>query len=111
MEGLVKGDIVLVPFPFSDLSNLKKRPALVAATLEGDDVVLCQITSRQIMDSYAVSLTQIDIKHGNLPIESTIRPNKLFTAHKSLVIYRIGAVKDLIVRKTEEGIIKIITNS
>lgn len=36
MERLVKGDIVVVPFPFSDLSNYKKRPALVITTLKGD---------------------------------------------------------------------------
>jgi len=41
MGRAVKGDVVVVPFPFSDLSAAKKRPALVVATLEGDDVLLC----------------------------------------------------------------------
>jgi len=36
----VKGDVVVIPFPFSDLSQSKRRPALVVATLEGDDVIL-----------------------------------------------------------------------
>ncbi len=52
MEEFVKGDIVVLPFPFSDLSKSKKRPALVAAILEGDDIVLCQITSEARVDSY-----------------------------------------------------------
>jgi mRNA interferase MazF len=47
MEKFVKGDIVVIPFPFSDLSGSKKRPALVLANLQGDDIILCQITSRR----------------------------------------------------------------
>lgn len=105
-----EGEVVLVTFPFSDLSALKKKPALVAATLEGDDVVLCQITSKEITDKYSVPLVTSDFKQGRLPVESRIRPNKLFTAHKSLVLYKIGAVNEITVRKTEDSIIKIITN-
>ncbi|MCK4735836.1 MAG: hypothetical protein KAT65_25505 [Methanophagales archaeon] len=41
MERFVKGDVVVVPFPFSDLSSAKRRPALVIAELEGDDLSLC----------------------------------------------------------------------
>ncbi len=46
MAEFVKGDVVVVPFPFSDLTQAKRRPALVIATLAGDDLILCQITSR-----------------------------------------------------------------
>lgn len=46
MAAFVKGDIVIVPFPFSDLSQSKRRPALVVAKLTGDDLILCQITSQ-----------------------------------------------------------------
>lgn len=45
MAGFVKGDVVVVPFPFSDLSQSKRRPALVIANLQGNDLILCQITS------------------------------------------------------------------
>jgi mRNA interferase MazF len=38
------GSVVLVPFPFSDLSNSKKRPALVVASADRGDWILCQIT-------------------------------------------------------------------
>jgi mRNA interferase MazF len=41
----IKGDVVVIPFPFSDLTQSKRRPALVIAELEGDDLILCQITS------------------------------------------------------------------
>ncbi len=48
MERFVKGDVVVVPFPFSDLNRAKRRPALVIAELEGDDLILCQITSQSM---------------------------------------------------------------
>jgi mRNA interferase MazF len=61
MEKLVKGDVVVVPFPFSDLSQSKRRPALVIASLEGDDAILCQITSKTVKDTYAPSQLMIQI--------------------------------------------------
>ena len=80
MERLIKGDIVIVPFPFSDLSNFKKRPALVISTLQGDDLILCQITSQNILDEYAIPLSNEDLTSGSLKRKSNIRPNRIFTA-------------------------------
>ncbi len=57
MAKFVKGDVVVVPFPFSDLTQAKRRPALVLSVLEGDDLILCQITSQTIKDKYAILLT------------------------------------------------------
>jgi len=41
----VKGEVVVILFPFSNLTQAKRRPALVIAGLEGDDLILCQIVS------------------------------------------------------------------
>jgi len=46
MGEFVKGDVVVLPFPFTDLSDRKKRPAFVVADLSGDDIIVCQITSK-----------------------------------------------------------------
>lgn len=92
MERLVKGDVVVVPFPFSDLSGVKRRPALVIATPEGADILLCQITGRKRYDNYSITLESSDFSKGHLPISSFIRPNKLFTAEKSIVIYTAGSI-------------------
>ena len=94
MERFIKGDVVVIPFPFSDLSQFKKRPALVIAVLEGEDLILCQITSKYKSDNYAISLNQSDFAEGNLKIDSYIRPNKIFTAHKDLILYKIGHIKE-----------------
>lgn len=83
---------MIAPFPFSDLSQAKRRPALVVAALTGDDVILCQITSRDIHDSYAIELTDEDFISGGLRQPSNIRPNRLFTADSNIVLYRAGSI-------------------
>ena len=90
MGVFVRGDIVVVPFPFSDLSASKKRPALVLVSLQGEDVILCQITSRNIKDIKAISINIDDVENGSLREISNIRPNKLFTADKSIILYKLG---------------------
>ncbi len=79
MGRFVKGDVVVVPFPFSDLSMSKRRPALVISNLTGDDLILCQITSQDIRDVYAIELFDSDFESGGLNKPSNIRPNRLFT--------------------------------
>ena len=93
MAGFIKGDVVVLPFPFSDLSGDKRRPALVLATLPGNDVILCQITSRNRNDKFTVGLSAIDFTIGGLPVESYIRPNRIFTADKNIIIKRAGTLK------------------
>lgn len=105
MATFVKGDVVIVPFPFSDLSQAKRRPALVVANLKGDDVILCQITSQAKSDNYAVAITNADFSSGGLNKNSNVRPNRLFTADKGIILYKAGQLK---VERLKEVIDKII---
>lgn len=89
---------VVVPFPFSDLTMSNRRPALVLAELTGDDLILCQITSQSIRDDYAVDLSDGDFASGTLSKPSNIRPNRLFTADRHIVLYKTG---HLMVEKME----------
>jgi mRNA interferase MazF len=109
MGRFVKGEVVVVPFPFSDLSDTKKRPALVLAALTGDDVLLCLITSKATADSYALSLNHQDFASGSLCQDSYIRPNRIFTADSNIVLYRAGALEPSKVRGVVEKVIEIIT--
>ncbi|MEM8779717.1 MAG: type II toxin-antitoxin system PemK/MazF family toxin, partial [Cyanobacteria bacterium P01_G01_bin.49] len=93
MARFVKGDVVVVPFPFSDLSQSKRRPALVICNLQGSDLILCQITSQNPNDIYAISLTNNNFQSGGLNRNSYIRPNKIFTATENLILYKIGQLK------------------
>lgn len=104
----LKGDVVILPFPFSDLSKSKKRPALVVANLEGDDLILCQITSEARIDNYSIILSNDDFKKGSLNLTSMARPNRLFTADKSIILYKIGSLKETKIKEVELGIIRIL---
>ncbi|MBI4688125.1 MAG: type II toxin-antitoxin system PemK/MazF family toxin [Nitrospirae bacterium] len=93
MAKFVKGDVVVVPFPFSDLTQSKRRPALVISKLEGDDIILCQITSQAIKDNYAISIDDKDFEAGGLKQPSNVRPNRIFTADSHIVLYKIGNLR------------------
>ena len=102
------GQVVLVPFPFSDLSRTKMRPAVVLAEAGRDDWILCQVTSNPYGDEKAVTLTEKDFQSGSLRVTSYARPGKLFTANASLVAETIGLLKKAAIRKLIEGVVKIL---
>jgi mRNA interferase MazF len=85
MGEFARGQVVLVRFPFSDLSKTKLRPALVLAAVEYGDLVLCQITSKTYEDRMVIELTDAAFSDGALPVKSYARPTRLMTASDSLV--------------------------
>jgi mRNA interferase MazF len=108
MAGFVKGDVVVVPFPFSNLSQAKRRPALVVAVLPGDDLILCQITSKNVLDRFAIPLVETDFIEGALKVPSNIRPNRIFTADRSIVLYSIGHLQNEKIEIVIERIVHIL---
>ena len=82
---VARRSVVLLPFPFSDLSASKLRPALVLADAGRDDWLLCQITSKPYGDVRAVEISDADFASGGLKLMSHARPAKLFTARRSLI--------------------------
>ena len=101
----MKGDVVVVLFPFSDLSTAKRRPALVLASLRGDDVLLCQVTSQHTRDEYSAPLEPGDFSEGSLR-----KPNRLFTAERAIV-YRVGKVTSAKTEAVVRRIVEILTSS
>ena len=89
----VVGDIVVLPFPQTDLQPGKRRPALVVADLAGEDLILCQITTQSRRDSYSVPLASNDFERGRLNVDSFIRANRLFTVDHAVVLYVAARVK------------------
>lgn len=108
MEGPVKGDVVIVPFPFSDLSGAKRRPALVIATLPGDDAILCQITSQNVRDESVLPLRDADFVRGGLKKPSNIRPNRFFTADRALIVGVAGHIKPETMTRVTDTIVRIL---
>ena len=68
------GAVVLVTFPFSDLTQTKLRPAVVLARASRSDWILCQITSKPYSDSRAIEINDNSFDSGSLRLVSYVRP-------------------------------------
>ena len=109
MGTFAKGDIVLFPFPYTDLSNRKLRPCLVISDEMGDDILLCQITSQHLRrDRYTLGLQADSTLDGSLAVDSYIRTNIIFTAAKNQIHRTICRVPDHTYSNVTEMISKII---
>jgi mRNA interferase MazF len=90
-------EIVLVPFPYSDLSSSKKRPCLIVSNKKynngHDDVIVCVITSNLFKDDYSIVLNNSDLEFGILPEESVTKVHKLFTIDKKKVIKKFSVIE------------------
>ncbi len=105
------GSVVLLPFPYSDLSGQKLRPALALADVQRGDWILCQITSRPYADSTAIEIAVDDFQTGTLQRISYARPGKLFTANSDLFRGVIGQLKPLRHRQIVDAIILLLKQS
>ncbi len=109
MERFVKGEVVVLPFPYTDLSSTKKRPALVIATLKGENIILAQITTAERKDEDLVSLKRKDFESGFLKHDSFIMPSIIFTAESSTVHYKAGKIKPNKIQEVEKKLVEVFT--
>lgn len=108
MGRFVKGDVVVLPFPFSDLSASKKRPAFVVTQLSGNDVILCMITTPAKVDGYSIPITAGDFIAGGIHHDSHIRPNRLFTADTKIVTRSAGSLSATKINQVIAKIVELI---
>ena len=87
------GEVVVIPFPYSDLSKSKMRPALIVADLNNDDFIMVQITSKNYDDIYSLQISNKDMDNGSLNFDSYIKYSKVFTANTNIILKRIGKLK------------------
>lgn len=111
MGAATASSVVLVPFPFSDLSQSKLRPALVLAGTSQGDVILAQITSKPYADAHAIEITDRDFLSGSLRVTSYVRPEKLFTASQSLIRAEVGKLKPEVFSKVIQRVVASFTSS
>jgi mRNA interferase MazF len=102
------GKVILVPFPFADLSQSKLRPAVVLADAGRGDWILCQVTSNPYGDAGAISLTDECFSQGSLRITSFARPGKLFTASFGLMLREVGILTTSVALQIIEAVITIL---
>jgi mRNA interferase MazF len=105
------GAVVLVPFPFSDLSASNLRPAIVLADAGRDDWILCQVTSKSYADPKAIEVTDPDFSTGSLQVTSYARPGKLFTANRSLMVAQVGCLKMEAFQRVVQAVIDVLRSS
>ena len=109
MGSFTKGDIVLFPFPYTDLSDRKLRPCLVISDEMNEDILLCQITSQKIRkDNYCVEIKKNETIGGSLRIDSYIRANMIFTANKTQILKKFCSIKDEEYKKIVNIINKLV---
>ena len=108
MGAFAAGQVVLLPFPFSDLTRSKLRPALLLADAGRDDWIACQITSNPYADPHAILLAPEDFTSGGLQRASYARPGKLFTASTSLFASAAGLISQGRLDEVRNALIAII---
>jgi len=92
---VVKGDVVLVNFPFTDLSQAKLRPAIVLwVDQAGVDVVVCAITSQstdRLRDGeFLISADDPEFQETGLRVQSKARVTRIVTLNRELVVRKLG---------------------
>ncbi len=108
MGTLAAGAIVLVRFPFSDLSETKLRPAVVLADAGRDDYVLCQVTSNPYGDPRAVTIAEPSLAGGSLRVTSFARPGKLFTANNEVIEAEVATLQSASLKEIVEQVVQLI---
>ena len=98
-------DIILIPFPYTDLLTIKKRPVLVLSNFyyhkNNNDMICCAITSSKKQIHNGIKIENKDLEKGQLKTHSTIKPSKIFTILRSITIKKIGKLN---LEKTKEVI-------
>lgn len=108
MESLSTGQVVLIKFPFSDLTNQKLRPCLIIGVAEFDDIIVCQITSRSYSSKIAIPLKTSDFTKGEIALDSFIRPDKIATLDKKLVLRILGTLRTKKRQEIKKELTKIL---
>lgn len=108
MGTFVKGDVVVFPFPYSDLSRSKSRPALVLAVPRQDEVIVCQITGKRTRAEYAIPISDDDFVQGGLKKPSFVRSNHIFMVEPKIIKYCTGKLSSAKTSEVIESTIRIL---
>ncbi len=88
------GDVVLTPFPYTDLSDVKIRPALVVADVGMGDWIVCEITTSTVRRPGTIAISQQDMQSGTLRFASWVRPDRIYTLNQRLFRQTVGRLAE-----------------
>ena len=107
-----QGEIILLSYPFSNLKERKIRPAIVISNnnfnKKGDDVILVPLTSVLKEEPYSFIIEQKDLFVGKLIKPSRIRMDKIFCVDKSLILKKIGKIKEEVIKEIKKEVINLV---
>ena len=107
-----QGEVIVVPFPFSDLSNIKQRPVLILSKDSdnkiSEDIITCGITSNLRDIKYSVLIDNNDLEKGEIPAKSRIKIDKLFTLNKNIIKKKVAKINKETLLKVKEEFMKLI---
>jgi len=107
-----KGDIVIIPVPFTDNKGYKLRPAVIISNdtvHQTGDVMIVQITSRLRQDKLNITITNDDVTE-DLPVKSYIRVHKIFILEQKLIKGKVSSLKTSKYQELTQKINRIIEN-
>jgi mRNA interferase MazF len=106
-----QNDLVLLPYPFSNLKDTKVRPALIISNdnfnRKSDDCLMVPLTSVIKDEPYSIIIQSEDLSSGKLLQTSRIRADKIFCAEKSLILLKIGTVNSKILNLVKQELLKL----
>ena len=103
MPNFSKPDVVLVRYPFSDLTGTKIRPAIVVhAPHVSQDVIVVPLTSRTGRLSVG-EFVLADWRGAGLHVPTAAKRG-LYTVHPSLIVKRVGALDDVDAKQIEQSL-------
>ena len=108
MGRFVKGDLVVLPFPYSDLSGVKRRPAVVLADAGGNDLVLCQMSSTPDRSGESIKIEQADLARGKINRTGWARPSKLFTGDSRAVAYKLAELNQAKLNEIIDAVVYLL---
>lgn len=88
-------EIILIPFPYSDLTGSKKRPALIISNSilnKTEDRICCLVTSN--IHKEDIEIKNTDFKEGKLPFKSSVKSHRIFTINQKIIIKRLCIVTE-----------------
>jgi len=106
-----RGEIVLIPVPFSDLSSVKRRPFLVISNIShnstNSDMIVVAITSN--LQQNGIFIETKDLLEGELPKKSLVRYDKIYTLEQRIVIKQLGIVSENVLNNVINKLNMLIT--
>ncbi len=106
-------EIVLIPYPFTNYKGSKVRPGIIISNNDynnrSEDCIMIAVTSAIKNEPYSITLKQEDLALGRLKKESQAKADKILTIEQSMIIKKIGMIKDKTFGKIRTEVIKVIS--